>query len=609
MDSKRSKALLIRAVAFALLGIAIVRFAFPPVSAIGDDFQASQDNTAEGRVAPIATVDGESCTTLEEVLLKLNENVGGTLQMLSDFYLETTLIIPADMDVTFDLNGYTITVKKSGDKSLYAVRNYGTFTVKDTSAAGTGSIRARGTENMPGGTMRVESGTIVAVDTNGGSCIWNEGDLTVTGGTLKTEHVGTASDQYGISCINNDHGKLLITGGTLHDVNARTYALVSTGDYEITPAEGSEVTVFGKHGGISSDAGTGLVNGGYFESEDYYGLYTSTDGTGLDPQQARMTVNGGTFVGKSFSVWVGSDIYNDVYSSIIINGGTFKKPVRIQSKARSGEIRILNGDFLEGIKASNDGLELSDYVDEGSHCINHADGSVNVHVLDIDHVGATTPTCTTAGNSEYWECGVCHQLYLDADATTTTDDVMISALGHNNAIHVPAKDAEPGVPGVREHWKCDRCDKFFADEAMTQPLTEEEITISALPVTYKVTFVDGLSATEDAVVEVDGGDTVAKPADPTNEGWTFVGWYTDAAFTTAYDFTTPVTSDLTLYGGWKKKDFGETTAPDPVKDNTVKRDGDTLPHTGDTIALLVAVVMTVALVSILAGLFLKRSKR
>lgn len=55
------------------------------------------------------------------------------------------------------------------------------------------------------------------------------------------------------------------------------------------------------------------------------------------------------------------------------------------------------------------------------------------------------------------------------------------------------------------------------------------------------------------------GSAVAKPADPTREGYTFAGWYTDAACTKAYDFATAVTSDLTLYAKWTKN---EASSPD-----------------------------------------------
>lgn len=48
------------------------------------------------------------------------------------------------------------------------------------------------------------------------------------------------------------------------------------------------------------------------------------------------------------------------------------------------------------------------------------------------------------------------------------------------------------------------------------------------------------------------GSTVTKPADPTREGYTFGGWYTDEACTKAYDFSAAVTADMTLYAKWNK---------------------------------------------------------
>lgn len=62
---------------------------------------------------------------------------------------------------------------------------------------------------------------------------------------------------------------------------------------------------------------------------------------------------------------------------------------------------------------------------------------------------------------------------------------------------------------------------------------------------------NGGSACDTKFVATADGKLV-KPADPTRDGYTFGGWFTDEACTQAYDFGTPVTADLTLYAKWTK---------------------------------------------------------
>ena len=50
--------------------------------------------------------------------------------------------------------------------------------------------------------------------------------------------------------------------------------------------------------------------------------------------------------------------------------------------------------------------------------------------------------------------------------------------------------------------------------------------------------------------KIKNGDTATEPAEPSAEGYTFRGWYTDAACTAEYDFSDPVTADITLYARW-----------------------------------------------------------
>lgn len=51
-------------------------------------------------------------------------------------------------------------------------------------------------------------------------------------------------------------------------------------------------------------------------------------------------------------------------------------------------------------------------------------------------------------------------------------------------------------------------------------------------------------------VEVKSGETVSEPSDPTRSGYTFNGWYTSATGGDEFDFSTPITQDVTLYASW-----------------------------------------------------------
>ena len=298
---------------------------------------------ADGPVAAIGSTQYDSIQDAVDAAGK-----GDVVTLIGDVNLTESVNVAEGKDITLDLNGKKITVYKdeSAGRSLYAINNYGTFTLIDS--VGNGCITARGIQNLENGNMTVESGKIIACDTNGGACIWNEANVVINGGTFETLHVGTANDNVGIGCLNNS-GTALVTGGTFNDVNKRTYAIISTGHIEITPAEGKTVTVNGAHGALAVDSGTAVVNGGSYTSTDYYGLYVSNDGMGEDPMIAAVTVNDGTFKGASYSVWIGSDYNNPVNSTIEINGGTYENPINAQKNTRENAIIVYGGTFEAGI--------------------------------------------------------------------------------------------------------------------------------------------------------------------------------------------------------------------------------------------------------------------
>ena len=67
---------------------------------------------------------------------------------------------------------------------------------------------------------------------------------------------------------------------------------------------------------------------------------------------------------------------------------------------------------------------------------------------------------------------------------------------------------------------------------------------------------DSCGGTAVETVTVKNKGTVQKPADPTREGYTFLGWYTTKTIgPTSGVLTdlTPILSDLELYAQWAKK--------------------------------------------------------
>lgn len=69
-------------------------------------------------------------------------------------------------------------------------------------------------------------------------------------------------------------------------------------------------------------------------------------------------------------------------------------------------------------------------------------------------------------------------------------------------------------------------------------------------ITYTVSF-DSLGGSDVADMKVTNGKTLARPADPTRDGYVFLGWYSDAEYKVPFLFdATPVTSDLTLRARW-----------------------------------------------------------
>ena len=82
---------------------------------------------------------------------------------------------------------------------------------------------------------------------------------------------------------------------------------------------------------------------------------------------------------------------------------------------------------------------------------------------------AVTPTCTTPGNIEYYECSVCHKLFSDSNATNELTDVSLT--GSHTLTHHDAVPATCTTDGVLEYYECSVCHKLFSDSECTTVIT------------------------------------------------------------------------------------------------------------------------------------------
>ena len=137
---------------------------------------------------------------------------------------------------------------------------------------------------------------------------------------------------------------------------------------------------------------------------------------------------------------------------------------------------------------------------------------------------------------------------FDTDGGNEIDPVSVKA---------DEKVTEPATP-VKSGYKFGG---WYSDAAkqnkydFNTPVTEN-ITLYAhwSDAVYIVTFnTDG--GNKIAPVPVKAYGTVAKPATPVKPDCKFGGWYSDAGKRNEYDFSTPVTKNITLYAKWGKIEF------------------------------------------------------
>lgn len=96
----------------------------------------------------------------------------------------------------------------------------------------------------------------------------------------------------------------------------------------------------------------------------------------------------------------------------------------------------------------------------------------------LTHHEAVTPTCTTTGSIEYWECSACGKKFSDAACTIEVTDVTLPMAAHT-LTKTDAKAATCTEAGNAEYWTCSVCKKLFSDSEGKNEITAASVVIPA----------------------------------------------------------------------------------------------------------------------------------
>lgn len=98
-----------------------------------------------------------------------------------------------------------------------------------------------------------------------------------------------------------------------------------------------------------------------------------------------------------------------------------------------------------------------------------------------DHFEAKAATCAAEGNIEYWKCKKCGACFKDENGTESIDESLVTIAKlttHNDVTHHEATESTCSTAGNSEYWECNTCGKLFLDEGCTNETTLADVTLA-----------------------------------------------------------------------------------------------------------------------------------
>ena len=374
----------------------------------------------------------------------------------------------------------------------------------------------------------------------------------------KTLNSGT---YYLCNNVNLTH-PLVIRGNVTLDLNG--FVLKITGSGSVIKIESGTLTLVDSHPAaihkfvkeatglwtLNENAGTEIVKGGVITGgigrehsfSSVYGSISENGGGGVFiNQDASFVMEGGNIVGCSA---VGE--HNTAGGVLVARSASFvMKAGKIAgcTAARGGGVYVADrdGDYALGSFTMNGGT-IEWCVAYGSAAYDDGGGVNNLGSFTMN--GGTIRNCTAAygyggGISSLRNITICGDAFV-RDCTASQDKSSAMYLNPSN----PADRAVIEGGTFRGNiYASPYCTGMVAVTGGTfDPGQPNGITL------HTVTF--NSNGGSDVPGQIRANAAATKP-DSRKAGYTLVGWYTDEACTAAYDFTKPVTDNITLYAKWE----------------------------------------------------------
>lgn len=351
---------------------------------------------------------------------------------------------------------------------------------------------------------------------------------------------------------------LVIQGDVTLDLNG--FVLKITGSGSVIKIESGTLTLVDSHPAaihkfvkntddlwmLDESQGAGIVRGGVITGgigrehsfSSVYGSISENGGGVFINQDASFVMEGGNIVGCSA---VGE--HNTAGGVLVARSASFvMKAGKIAgcTAARGGGVYVADrdGDYALGSFTMNGGT-IEWCVAYGSAAYDDGGGVNNLGSFTMN--GGTIRNCTAAygyggGISSLRNITICGDAFV-RDCTASQDKSSAMYLNPSN----PADRAVIEGGTFRGNiYASPYCTGMVAVTGGTfDPGQPNGITL------YTVTF--NSNGGSDVPRQIRANAAATKPADPTRSGYVFAGWYTDEACTAAYEFTQPVTDNITLY--------------------------------------------------------------